>query len=430
MDAVPIQCGQRRSSLCRRWAQLVSFAACILLSAISAAAQEIKVSPASVNAYSQGATSVYLTFTGVSNKRPVDACWCGQLIPATPDIGFKCDPATVFGCLPVRYDQARRTSESSYTDIMSIPASVARRAYRDAASGGESTFFYVRRFVSTAGGPDEYVPVTIRLSGNGAAVSFSLTGVKLSWAVDKPVVLIKPGEKPPPIQAEITYTGAGRLRGRWEIVKPGEELPAARDLLTEATLPVEERGTQRRYTQLNRFNVYLPPTGKFILPGPQTWRVPSNIDGLYLVLLRVEAVDDAAREVSPGQDGAATGGVAGFPMPVLRYYVGSGSSPAPARKGAKLALLLPAENAATPDGRIDFSWTEVEGASLYRLEVSDTGQKPILSAVLPPGVGTYHAPSWLKEKSGDGGLRWRVVGLNPSGGEMAATEWRSFRIFK
>jgi hypothetical protein len=401
-----------------------------LLAAIGAWAQEIKVSPANVNAYAQGATSVYLTFTGVSNKRPVDGCWCGDLMPATPDLGFTCDPGTVFGCLPVRYDQSRRSSASSYTDIMSIPASVARRAYRDAASGGQSTFFYVRRFVSTVGGPDEYVPVTIRLSGNGAAVSFSLTDVKLSWGVDKPVVLIKPGEKLPLIKAEISYTGTGRLRGRWEIVKPGEELPTGRDLLTEATLPVEERGTQRRYTQLSRFNVYLPPAGKFILPGPQAWRLPGGLDGLYLVLLRIEAVDDAAREVSPEQGGAATGGVAGFPTPVLRYYVGSGSGGAPARKGAKLELLLPAENATTPDGRINFSWAEVEGASLYRLEVSDTGQKSILSAVLPSGVGTYHAPSWLKEKSGDGFLRWRIVALNQSGAEMRATEWRHLRIVK
>src|ERR1051325_3644561 len=211
-----------------------------LLAAASAAAQDIKVRPLSVNAYSQGATTVFLTFSNVVNKRPVDACWCGELISAAPDIGFKCSPGAEFGCLPVRYDQSRLGGNSTYTDIMSIPPSVSRRAYLDAAGGAEATFFYVRHFVSTTGGPDEFVPVTIRLAGNGAAVPFSITDVKLLWGVDKPVLLVRPDEKMAPIKAEITYTGTGRLVGRWEIVKPGEELPSDRDLLTEATLPIEE----------------------------------------------------------------------------------------------------------------------------------------------------------------------------------------------
>ncbi|HZI85808.1 MAG TPA: hypothetical protein VFD48_03175, partial [Pyrinomonadaceae bacterium] len=32
------------------------------------------------------------------------------------------------------------------------------------------------------------------------------------------------------------------------MVQPGEEFPESGDLLTEATLPIEKRGTQRRYT--------------------------------------------------------------------------------------------------------------------------------------------------------------------------------------
>ena len=34
----------------------------------------------------------------------------------------------------------------TFTDIMSIPPNVARRAYDAAAAGATSTFFYVRRF--------------------------------------------------------------------------------------------------------------------------------------------------------------------------------------------------------------------------------------------------------------------------------------------
>ncbi len=400
-----------------------------------AAAQQIKVSPSSVNAYSQGATTVFLTFTGVVNKRPADACWCGDLISAEPDLGFKCNPANVFGCLPVRYDQSRLNGSGTYTDIMSIPSSVARRAYIDAANGAEATFFYVRRFVSTAGGPDEFVPVTIRLSGNGAATPFSITDVRLSWGVDKPILLIKPDEKLPPVRAEITYTGTGRLKGRWEIVKPGEESPSERDLLTEATLPVEERGLQRRYTELSRFNIYLPPTGRFILPGPETWRVPNHIDGGYVVLLRIEASEDARGGSASGAipdtlAGSQTGAVAGFPLPVLRYYVGGGSTLQSGSPPAeRLALISPAENSLIPpDGPADFRWVEIEEATFYRVEVEDSEGRLIVSAVLLPGADGYRAPSWLKEKAGDGRLRWRVIAFNKSSNQIAETPRRNLRL--
>ena len=325
----------------------------LLCCAATSPAQEISVSPSSVTAYSQGATSALLTFQNVKDKRPVDACWCGEVVPSTPDIGFKCDEATLFGCLPVRYTQLRKGGDS-YTDVMSIPASVARRAYTDAASGAEATFFYVRRFVSETGGPDEFVPVTIRLGGNGAAVPFSLTNVKLSWGVDKPVLLVKPGQKLPPVKAEITYTGTGRLTGRWELVKPGEELPSQQDLLPEATLPIEERGLQKRFTQLSRFNIFLPPGGRFVLPGPEGWGVESHLDGMYLLLLRIEAVDDQ----QSGDLGVPSGAVAGFSLPALRYYVGSGSANQPINQ----TNIEPSDNAILKAAEIEFRWPSIERA--------------------------------------------------------------------
>src|SRR5215471_3559565 len=102
----------------------------LLFLGVSAHAQ-IKVTPDTVNAYSQGATSVFLTFSNVINKRPVDACWCAELVPASPGLGFRCKSGAELGCLPVRYDQSRISGTSSYTDVMSIPPSVARRAYLD-----------------------------------------------------------------------------------------------------------------------------------------------------------------------------------------------------------------------------------------------------------------------------------------------------------
>ena len=399
--------------------------------AASAAAQEVKVSPSSINVYSQGATTVFLNFSNVVNKRPADACFCGELVSAAPDAGLRCKPGTEFGCLPVRYDQSRLNNNSTYTDIMSVPPSVARRAYLDAASGAEATFFYVRHFVSTVGGPDEFVPVTLRLAGNGAAVPFSITEVKLSWGVDKPVLLVKPDEKMPSIKAEITYTGTGRLVGRWEIVKPGEQLPSERDLLTEATLPAEERALQRRYTQLSRINTFLPPVGRITLTGPEWWRVPSHINGLYLVLLRIEAAEDANPSLAAtGQAATPTGGVAGFAMPVLRYYVGGGTGAASVEEArAKFALTAPADRSVFAESDIvDFNWTAIEGAAFYRIEIETEQSTAVLSAIVLGGVNTYRAPSWLKEKAGEEDLSWRVVAFDQSRNQIGETLRRSMRF--
>ncbi|HLF84361.1 MAG TPA: hypothetical protein VI837_09325, partial [Blastocatellia bacterium] len=95
----------------------------------------------------------------------------------------------------------------------------------------------------------------------------------------------------------------------------------------------------------------------------------------------------------------------------------------------KLALLLPSENdARLLDKPIDFSWAEGEQAALYRLEVTDAQSKPIFGAVVLRGVGVYRAPSWLKDKIGDGKLSWRVVALDLDGKQIAVTEWRALTV--
>lgn len=393
--------------------------------------QQVKVNPDGVNVNAAGATVVFLTFGPLTNFTAGEACWCGDLIPATPDRGFKCDPATMFGCLPARFDQSTASGRAGFTDIMSIPPSVSRRAYQAAQDGATSSFFYVRRFISTTGGPDEYVNVTCRMSGGGARTPFALTDVKLTFADDKPVLLVKPGEKVPAIKAEIAYNGTGRLKGRWEVVLPGDEPPSARDLLTEASLPIEERAQQRRFTHLSTFNVFLPPGSKYTLAGPDTSRLPNSPEGPYLILLRIEATDDKEADsnlavVGAGPGVVHSGAVAGFPLPPLRYYVGSG----PASQGtAKLALVLPVENGIGElDKPIDFSWSEAEQAALYRLEVTGAEGNAIMSAVVLPGVGTYRAPSWLKDRSADGMLRWRVLALDQNGATIIETPWRALRL--
>ncbi len=399
-------------------------------------AAQVRVSPTSVNVNTQGASTVFLSYGGVRpDQVSVEAVWCGRVVPASPDLGLKCDPATFWGQLPSRYNRARASGVNGFTDIMSIPPSIARRAYQSAKGGDESTFFYVQRFRSTAGLPDEYVSVQLRPTGGGAGVPLALTDVLLGFNTKSPVLFLRSGGVVPPLSARISYTGTGRLIGRWEIVRPGEELPAETDLLTEATLPLEFRGSQRRYTQLERFNVFLPPTGRVALPGPDPARLPTDVEGAYLVLLRIEASDDGAGDSDLDAAGSGSGivhagAVAGFPLPTLRYIVGAGES---GLEGSELYRApVPLEpradstvNAATP---LAFTWMESPRAAYSRLEIERPDGQPVHSAIVPRGSGGYRAPPWIAERAGGAAIRWRVVALDANGRERSSSSWRRVRF--
>ncbi len=407
--------------------------ASLLVTDARSAIAQIRVNPTGAAINVQGATTVFLTFGGLRNQVPAEASWCGELMPATPDLGVKCDPRSLFGQLPAGLGPSRLGSAGTFSDIMSVPPSVARRAYL-AAGSEPATFFYVRRFVSTTGGPDEYVAVTCRPTGGGARSPLSLTAVTITFDVETPVLHIASGEVPPRFGATLNYTGTGRLKGRWEVVRPGEPLPDTRDLLTEATLTPEERGTQRRYGELARFNVFLPPAGRVTLPGPDPEALPTALAGTYLILLRVEASDDKEGDSNPVAAGGSggllhNGAVAGFPLPALRYVVGSGSSALASTLGSSVpSPLEPADDAQLASGVVEFHWVPSPRALFHRLEVVTYDDASVLEAYTPVGVARYRTPPWLAERASGRPLRWRVVALDADGDVVGRSRWRSFRF--
>jgi hypothetical protein len=425
-------CGRRRRAAAPLPA--LAFALLCVLGLPRVAAAQIQRNPTGVNVDASGATTVFITFGNLLGKVPVEATWCGEIIPAAPDIGFRCAPGTIFGQLPLRLDQSRFSGEDGFTDIMSIPPSVARRAYQAAARGEASDFFYVRRFVDPNGvEPDEYVFVTCRMTGGGARTPFSLTDVSISFDGEDPVLSIPSDEVPPPLRATIAYTGTGTLQGRWEVVFPGEEPPTPEDLLTEATLPEELRGTQKRFTELARFNVFLPPGEEFVLEGPDPEQIPTHMDGLYLLLLRIEATADKEGDSNLAAAGAGqglvhAGAVAGFPLPPLRYYVGSARAMGPASAG--LGLLLPEEDAElSPEDPVTFTWAPARAATLYRLIVEDENGNEVLAALLRPGAEMYRAPSWFAGRLGPSGVfHWQIAALDAEGRTLERTPWRRGRL--
>jgi hypothetical protein len=388
--------------------------------------------PTGVNVNAMGATTVFLTFGNLSGMIPVEALWCGALVPASPDVGNRCDPATIFGQLPLRHDLSRPSGVDGFTDIMSIPPSVARRAYQAAARGEASEFFYVRRFVDPAGGPDEYVTVTCRLTDGGARTPFSVTDVDLAFATLDAVPAVRTGERVPQVTARVVFNGTGRLRGRWEIVRPGEEPPSAEDLLPEASLPLELRASQRRYMEVDRFDVLLPPVGDFVLEGPDPARLPTIAPGEYLLLLRIEATDDKEGDSDLAAAGAGsglahTGGVAGFAVPPLHYHVGADGGTGVSNAGFRALTPVP-DAQLDPSARLSFSWIPHSGAQFHRLEIQGPDGTALLAAVLPAGLSGYDAPIWLRERLDGPSLRWRVVALGTAGRVIGSTDWRTANV--
>ena len=398
-----------------------------VLAGASPAAAQIRVNPTGVNVSGQSATTVFLTFGPLDGYVPAEALWCGDLTAAA-GVGVQCDPSTIYGSLPARYDRSSVGSNGALTDIMSVPASVSRRAYQAAVAGKSAEFFYVRHFVKT-GAREQWVAVTCRLTGGGARVPLSLVDVQLAFGVETPVLQVAAGEKLPPISAQIVYTGTGRLQGRWEVVLPGQELPAEQDLVTEATLPPDQRGSQHRYVEIDRFNVFLAPTGRYTLAGPDPARLPTGAEGQYLILLRVEASDDKEADsdlsaVGVGPGVVHAGGVAGFALPTLRYVVGTGSSDLSPVRGTMMAELLPLDGAAIhPGDAVDFVWPPASQTVYYRVEI-ESGGKVIHQAFVSASLPTYRLPPFVYDKIAGEALRWRVIAVDAGGRDGAHSEWR------
>jgi hypothetical protein len=277
--------------------------------------------------------------------------------------------------------------------------------------------------------------VTCRLTGGGARSPFSLVDVRVTFDNHAPGVLfVAPGDMPPPLSARIDYTGTGRLTGRWEVVLAGEEVPGADELLSEGSRPREARADRRRFTQLERFSVFLPPQGSVILPGPDPRRLPTMVEGTYRILLRIEATDDRETDSDLGAAGAGTGvvhsgGVAGFAMPVLPYVVAGEGARTTGREAASLRLLAPSDSQVVDrDSTLAVVWSATTDAEFYRVEFETELGRPILSAILPRTARRYDASGSLIFGATARALRWRVVALDLHGTPHRHSVWRSLRL--
>ena len=416
--------------------------------------------PTGVNVNTNGTSTVFITFHNLEiNEIPVDAFWCGDVSSTGVVIGVNpCVNGTLFGHLPKQFDLSRiagggpvidSVSEKSHftnskgknnaslprnlTDVMSIPTAVIRRAYQQAQQGFSSEFFYVRQFSNN--GVNTFVTVTCRLAGGGARTPLSLTKVDLDFegrGYRRAVTLVKQSSVLEKFSAEIEYTGSGLLKGRWEIVMPGEAQPTRFDLLSEASLAPSDRLLQKRYHLVSRFHQFLNPTGKTLIPGPDPKLLPVLEKGLYRILFRIEASSDIEGDSDTTAGFVKTGGVAGFPMPTLRYFVGEETQLKSTKNIPPISLLLPHHNQTVDANQLGFSWFELQNiqeVAVYKIEFyqPDGDKTLIASALKKPGESQYlpSAKTILKLNSM---FLWRVLAIDRDGKILSTSQLRKLKI--
>jgi hypothetical protein len=200
--------------------------------------------------------------------------------------------------------------------------------------------------------------------------------------------------------------------------------------MTEGSLAPWQRGLQRRYQEIERFNVLLLPTGRFTLPGPDPARLPTQVDGSYTILLRIEASDDGFgdTQIASGLGAPAivhNGASAAFPMPTLRYIVGgSRTRAAMSQVPQNVRLQLPfADALVAPDSALTLRWIVDRAAARYRVEIERVVDGANLLSAIVVG-GAYDVPPFVLAKVADGAVRWHVMALDAGGNAIGRSEWR------
>ncbi len=396
--------------------------------ALGPAGTIVQVSPTLADVSSSDASNVSIRYSFTGVDLPLAGQFCSSLVGAYPPggvvVGNPCAvPIGFVGSILNYSPLSLIASENLY-----VPQSVARLAYQTARRTGNSIFYFVRQFSS-----GRSTVVQLRLSGNAANSPVSISQVRMIFKpANQPIAFIQRAQSIPDFEAHIRYNGAGLLRGRWELVQPGDPQPSNLDLSTEASLIPQDRALQQRFRLLQAFQLYLQPNGRVTIPGPDPKLLPSDIDGQYQILLRIEATD-ALQPLDPtGQ--TASGGSAPFVLPVLRYFVGVPGTQgmSTVREVVPINLLAPAAFADTGKGSITFQWLPAGGVQFYRLEVEEVGNLVFAARVRAEGgaPGIYEAPPMLRQQASGLLTRWRIMALDAQGRPVGQSEWRGLKLNK
>ena len=184
-------------------------------------------------------------------------------------------------------------------------ASVFRTAVHKACAAVPAALFVLAGHAATP----PSAPGTV----GGAQDTLSIRQVKLVFGLNDRGVTrmsVKPGDPIPAFAATLFYTGAGTLKGRWEMAQPGDDPPTAAHTVPDYARRLGEPVSQ--YKMIDSIFDHLPATGRASIAGPPPDRLPRDRPGTYTILFRIESIASIKMN-NPPQPGLV--------LPVLQYTV-------------------------------------------------------------------------------------------------------------
>lgn len=294
-------------------------------------------------------SNVYISYVMTGADAPVQGYFCSQLIRGvTPLDQYPTSPCPRGSELMVEpASQFSMTSAKSARETLTVPGDVSLYMYQRLRPLGQTTFYVIRRFsgLPAAGGvagAGTFIAVPLRLSGAASQMPLTFNKVELTFQHNGgrlPMRVVTRDTSVGPLEATVDYQGTGLLKGRWEVVQPGDPEPTRLDLMTQASLDPEVQLQQQRYLQVGTFEQSLYSGRRVVVPGPPPEALPTSQPGRYLVLWRPEATPSNASRMGARVVDLPAGGMAGFPMPTLTYYVTEQAGLAPRTAGGKPASL-------------------------------------------------------------------------------------------
>ncbi|CAN5709231.1 hypothetical protein BH11PSE7_BH11PSE7_20070 [soil metagenome] len=381
------------------------------------------VAPRQVALTSGGPTSRQLTYNFIGpSSTPVGSFVCTQLITNPPTGASATNP-----CAPGAQSFGLSVESSGFTvqptvagrsiasETVLFPQAFARLSAALAQQTGNSSLYFVRQFQDGS-----YAVVQLQAVGSSLADPLTLTDVQLAFRTGRgrqPTVSLAPGEAVPSSFADIYYTGSGTLRGRWEVVEPGLTVPDRSDLVPEASVARSDRGRQRRYRLVERFEYALGPGGHFVLPGPDPARLPVRQTGGYLVLLRIEAVPAGTHFGIAAEHGAAP-----FSLPVLVYQVGAGVDGGTAL-AARFVELVDVRRGRVPT----LAWRAIPEAATWRVELADANGIIVGSKFLRREETRYGLSGVLAQRTRGKAVQWRVQAFDDGRKPIGRSDWTDIK---
>jgi hypothetical protein len=266
------------------------------------------------------------------------------------------------------------------TEALTVPAEVTLRAHQL----GASFIRFQRQFNDGSG--SAFLDTTILIAGSGAA-QLGITREALTFD-DGSALRVVQRDEALSASAQISFTGAGSLRGAWEIAGPSST-PGQPQFRTLATVTLGLLGSGPE--------------------GAKSPPLPTDAPGYYVARLRI------------------TDPLPGFEAPQLQYYVGA----AGAAHGGVTSMVLtgPGDGALFTDAT-RFSWQAVDGASAYQLELFKTPGTPAEAGVIVAAPRTEVVLSALARARLQPGSTyfWRVQAIGADGAVIGSAPARELRV--